>query len=664
MVSGSSLHSAMIPTFITKTHIADAIGRILRDGVPRQRRGRSYCLVTEAGHLPPKYTIAVAHQIATDELLHSDEFSGGRESNDFLRRHGFEVVDCACGGSARSGLVAPVLGPPERRKHSGRPRRHSENCRACKVRVAELLQRIYGECVRDHRFGWQAGLAAYEATPIGSVLRDVAQVLEANRGYGISTFVRTDKLAGCDYWVPDPGFIVEFDESQHFTRPRKLALSAYRDRHPLGFSARRWVELCEQYDAKDNDPLYRDEQRAWYDSLRDLVPLVEGLQPTVRLYARDQVWCALDPNSREDRESFSDLIRQGRSFARHPKVEIETAAAPSESTLRAALVFPPVGQRSSDGVPPAGAGAQQPAVPAASAFMREALDFVLFPEGYISASDHRRTESLRQLARDLGAPLLVGAVDRSVDSTGRAWQVLLRFDPDGSRTRLYAKHSTADAVAFERPEWDPSLMLPTFELGGVPTGATLCHDHYLGLLPRHLAQRGVRLWVNPSFDNVTDIKWASILRLRAVEHRFFSLCTLHYDVNRKKPTRSRSPPMARSSGPDKQVPKRRGPCPSVRRPEASTWLTWTWPRPAPRSTGRSSRWPRRRSAPEGQAPQARPRRSTTRATNHSRIIRTDLYRRRLPSPDRPRSSLRGTRAGESNSWIRPYAFKSSTKRGR
>ena len=524
----------MIPTSITKAHIADAIRCILRDGFPARRRGRSYCLVTEGGHLPPKYTIALAHQIATGGLLHSDEFSGGRESNEFLRRHGFEVVECACGGSVRSGRVAPVLPPPGRRKHSGRPGRHSENCAACKTRVGELLERIYGKCVRDHRFGWKTGLAAYATTPIGSALRDVAKVLKANRGYGISTFVRTDKLAGCDYWVPDPGFIVEFDESQHFTRPRKLAFSAYRDRYLLGFSARRWVKLCEQYDAKDNDPPYRDEQRAWYDTLRDLIPLVAGLEPTVRLYARDRVWCSLDPDSSEDRESFSNLIRQGRSSTSHPKAQIQTSVARSESTLRVGMVFPPVAQQSSDGVPPAGAGAQQPVVPAASAFMREALDFVLFPEGYISATDHPRTESLQELARDLRAPLLVGAVDRSVDSTGRAWQVLLRFDPDGSRTRLYTKHSTADAIAFERPDWDPGFMLPTFELGGVTAGATICHDHYLGLLPRHLAQHGVRLWVNPSFDNVTDIKWASILRLRAVENRFFSLSTLHYDVKRKR----------------------------------------------------------------------------------------------------------------------------------
>ena len=418
-----------------------------------------------------------------------------------------------------------------RRRRTIPSRRHSERCAECKTRVGQLLERIYGTCVPNYRFGWQTGLAPYAGTSIGSVLRNVAGVLEEYRGYGIGTFVRSDMLAGCDYWVPDPGFIVEFDESQHFTSPRKRALSVYADTAPLGFSTERWTELCGRHDARDNHPRYRDEQRAWYDTLRDLVPSIMGLQPTVRLYARDRVWCSLDPGSREDRKRFSDVIHKGRVPFSRATVETRSPVARPKSTLRAAMVFPQVAQRSSDGVPPSGAGAQQPEVPTADSFAGEAVDFVLFPEGYISAADPERTESLKKLASDLGAPLLVGAIDRSVDSTGRAWQVLLRFDPDGSRSRVYAKHSTAAAVAFERADWESQSMLPTFELGGVTAGATICHDHYLGLLPRFLAKRGARLWVNPSFDNVKEIKWSSVLRLRAVENRFIALCTLHCDVN-------------------------------------------------------------------------------------------------------------------------------------
>ena len=524
----------MIPKPITGAHIEEAIRLIIRDGVPRGRRSRGYCLATKGEHLPPKYTIALAHQIATSELLPSDGFSGGSETNEFLRRRGFVVIECDCCGSVRDGPGAGVPRPTVRRNRTGPSKPHSERCRACKVRVGQLIERIYGACVRNHRFPWPTNLAAYAGTSIGPVLRDVAGVLEGYRGYSVGTFVRTPVLAGCDYWVPDPGFIVEFDESQHFTILRKLALAVYADEHPLGFAARRWLELCQQHDARDNDPLFRDEQRAWYDTLRDLVPPIVGLQPTVRLYARDLVWCSLDLDSKDDRNRFSNLIHQGGSRSRRTPVGTPRPTARPESSLRAALVFPAVAARSLNGVPPSGPGAQQPDVPTADLLAGEAVDFVLFPEGYVSASDRGRAEALRKLAADLNAPLLVGAVDTTVDATRRAWQVLLRFDPDGSRSQVYVKHSTADAVAFERPDWEPRSALATFELAGATAGATLCHDQYLGLLPRALAACGARLWVNPSFDNVTDIKWSSILRLRAVENRFFSLCTLHCDVRRRR----------------------------------------------------------------------------------------------------------------------------------
>lgn len=536
----------MIPSSIAPAHIEEAIRRILRDGVPPGRRSRGYCLATEGKHLPPKYTIALAHQVATGQFLDSDRFSGGPESNEFLRRRGFAVVECACRGTVPDGSDTPVSRPHDKRTppplRTWTPvspvARHSERCRMCKARIAQLLERIYGACQLNLRFGWQTRLEAYAGTPIASVLRDVAEVLQGYRGHGIEAFVRSNVLAPCDYWIPDPGFIVEFDESQHFTRPRKLALSAYAETPMLGFSARRWMELCNRHDAKDNDPLFRDEQRAWYDTLRDLVPPTQGFQPTVRLYASDQIWCSLDPDNREDRERFSRLIHGTGSRSSRTAVDVPSLVSRPkplpDSTVRVAIVFPAVAQKSSNGVPPSGPGAQQPDVPTADSFAGEAVDFVLFPEGYVSVTDRERGESLSKLAAELDAPLLVGAIDTTVDSTGRAWQVLLRFDPDGSHSQLYAKHSTADAVAFERPDWEATAALPTFPLGGVRVGTTICHDHYLGLLPRYLARNGAQIWVNPSFDNVTDIKWSSILRLRAVENRFFALCTLHYDVARKR----------------------------------------------------------------------------------------------------------------------------------
>ena len=474
-------------------------------------KSKSWYLVQGTRKYDLKLIVRISHNLlpAKQELadFHTNRAIG------HLKKLGFEIKD----------LTATSTTTSERGRTASR--RHSERCPECKQRVRELLERIYGSCLSNRGFGWQTDLAPYAETSIGTALQDVATVLQTYRGFGIRDFVRSDSLAGCDFWVPDPGFIVEFDESQHFTSARKLALSVYADDKPLGFSAKRWITLCEQHNSKDNDPPFRDEQRAWYDTLRDLVPSIKGLYPTVRLYARDRVWCSLDPDSEEDQKRFLDLMHQRRPPSGQTTVAIRSPAVRPTSILRVAMVFPRVKQRSKNGVPPRD---QKPKVPARKQFADESVDFVLFPEGYIRASDVKRKRLLQELASELDAPLLVGATDNN-------WQVLLRFESGGScPRRVYVKHSTAKAVAFGMSEWVPNVRLPTFELGGVRAGATICHDHYLGLLPRFLGKGGARIWVNPSFDNVSDIKWSSVLRLRAVENRFFALCTLHCDVNRRR----------------------------------------------------------------------------------------------------------------------------------
>lgn len=187
------------------------------------------------------------------------------------------------------------------------PARHSERCRDCKVRVRQLLEAIYGQCIPNHRFIWPTRLSSYVGTPVHDQLERVVAAIEAHRGYRIAEFVRSQRLAPCDYWVPDPGFVLEFDESQHFTALRSTALGAYADDLPLGFSSTRWMELCQRHSSSDNDPPYRDEQRAWYDTLRDLVPIIHGHLPTVRVYARDLAWCVLNPAHASDREKFAAI---------------------------------------------------------------------------------------------------------------------------------------------------------------------------------------------------------------------------------------------------------------------------------------------------------------------------------------------------------------------
>jgi hypothetical protein len=184
---------------------------------------------------------------------------------------------------------------------------HSAHCRACKERVRELLTVVYGACRVNHALPWSAGPQDYGNSPLGNLLQRIQTALGDGRGH--RDFVKSAQVPPCDFYISDPPFILEFDESQHFSRPRLIALALYTDSIKLGFSLEHWKELCREIDAKDDQPFDRDERRAWYDTLRDLVPSQYGFKPTVRIYAGDYPWCSFQAASDHDRAKFCELLR-------------------------------------------------------------------------------------------------------------------------------------------------------------------------------------------------------------------------------------------------------------------------------------------------------------------------------------------------------------------
>ena len=182
-----------------------------------------------------------------------------------------------------------------------------ERCPKCKETIRKLLEKIYGRVEENYKFRVGTLPEDFKNTPYYSELKKIYEKLQNHRGH--KDFVKAKNLPNCDFFIPNPGFIVEFDESQHFTLPRKITLEEYPTNLELGFSKEKWIRLCEKIDAKDNDPPYRDEQRAWYDTLRDFLPAILGLQPTVRLFAKDFVWCSLNPNIPEDVDRFRKMIK-------------------------------------------------------------------------------------------------------------------------------------------------------------------------------------------------------------------------------------------------------------------------------------------------------------------------------------------------------------------
>jgi hypothetical protein len=299
----------MIPQMIQRKHILAAMREIDRDDVPPGRESRKFHVKsgpTGDRLYPPKYVVSLAYKLVTGHEWPSWQFSGGGETNAFLRSRGFEIVCCAHPRQAPR-----AHGTQPTRDRATWRRGHSERCRECKRAVLKLLEACYAKAEPNRSFDVSTNPEAHRGQSYYQDLQRIYSALQQRRGR--ERFVRAAKLDECDFFVPDPGFVVEFDESQHFTPLRQVVLQSYPPSLRTAFSVTEWIGLCQRIRARDNDPVFRDEQRAWYDTLRDFLPEILGLQPTVRLYAREMRWCALDPGKPEDVAQFRALIERKRN---------------------------------------------------------------------------------------------------------------------------------------------------------------------------------------------------------------------------------------------------------------------------------------------------------------------------------------------------------------
>jgi len=311
----------MIPKNITRNNILNAIKEINKKDIPKGRTSRKFKLSYEGNVYPPKYIISLANRYANGKELESSEFSGGEETNNFLTALGFNIV---CTPSPEMSALKTF----EKRKEIGSLKiHHDERCHKCKETIRNLLEKIYEKAEPSFKFDVGTRPEDFRDTLYYEKLKEIYDALKKHRGF--KEFVRAKTLPNCDFFVPSTGFVVEFDESQHFTLPRKIALEHYPKELELGFDRKRWIELCERTDAKNNDPPYRDEQRAWYDTLRDFLPAIKGLKPTVRLFSKDFRWCNLNPEVLSDIKKFKMLLG-----GKKPKYEIEFKEEPNPFLAR------------------------------------------------------------------------------------------------------------------------------------------------------------------------------------------------------------------------------------------------------------------------------------------------------------------------------------------
>ncbi len=115
---------------------------------------------------------------------------------------------------------------------------HNERCRDCKKSIENLLATIFDEVQVNYDIDFPSRIEDYSNTDIYADIVPVYQALQKHRGH--YEFVKARKLPRVDFFIPNEKIIIEFDESQHFTEPRDVALSLYPKKVQYGFSVDKW----------------------------------------------------------------------------------------------------------------------------------------------------------------------------------------------------------------------------------------------------------------------------------------------------------------------------------------------------------------------------------------------------------------------------------------
>lgn len=166
------------------------------------------------------------------------------------------------------------------------------------VGIIAIVEQVLGiPAERRAQFEWLRNKPQPEH--FGDAYADIMALYAELEGDWEGTTAKADGYLIPDAYFPAPyHFIFEFDELQHFTHYREQTLRFYPADVPLAYELGTYRQFCRQHHvaalakgtARFRRPTAdfpyengRAAQRAFFDTFRDWLPPMHGLNPTVRL---------------------------------------------------------------------------------------------------------------------------------------------------------------------------------------------------------------------------------------------------------------------------------------------------------------------------------------------------------------------------------------------
>lgn len=250
---------------INASHVLEAIC-VYNQNPNAYTRSVSTFLVHDGRRYPAKAIRGIAYGICHGRSISQSDFQGGQETMRFFRRLGFNVdyLSHRKHGNIRS----------QRASHATKVRLPKPGLDVVRQKNAlqALLQRRFGVVISEKEFDW---LRVPGESQFNERYSRIVEALHEHRG--AQHFYKSGTRLIADFYVEALKLVIEYDERQHFTQPRRITLDHYPSDMAVGFSIPEWQQTCDSTRAVDSGA-NRDETRAFYDTIRDFEITRKGLK--------------------------------------------------------------------------------------------------------------------------------------------------------------------------------------------------------------------------------------------------------------------------------------------------------------------------------------------------------------------------------------------------
>ncbi len=161
--------------------------------------------------------------------------------------------------------------------------------------ITEIVSKVLNEQAQSNKkFDWF--INKHNKENFGKHYSTIDKVFKSLNGDITANQTKRSVALDCDaYFGGQYNFIFEFDELQHFSSSRLKTIENYPSVLKVNFDIGNWKRLCQIH--KDKADNYRKTktttdfnfvggrtaQRAYLDCFRDLLPEIQGLNPTLRI---------------------------------------------------------------------------------------------------------------------------------------------------------------------------------------------------------------------------------------------------------------------------------------------------------------------------------------------------------------------------------------------